>query len=169
LAYKIRAKHYLDTTDQNDTNEYIPQLYKKCVRLKFFNLTSTQLHTLKELKDSKDFIIQPSDKNLGPTILNYKNYVKQILEEHLLIPSYQRLSHTEAAHRIESTKQQLWESYHLHKNKPTQAEVKYFKRSLTGFYRNPIFYGMPKVHKSPLSFSSHQLHQQLFINFQHAA
>jgi hypothetical protein len=128
LAYKIRTKHYLNTTDRNDTNKYIPQLYKKIKgwnpppatlptenqlnkfeneikkaiqtnTLKhqiFFNLTASQLHTLKELKTVKYIILQPSDKNLGPAILDYEDYIKHILEEHLLTPSYQQLSHTEA-------------------------------------------------------------------------
>jgi len=42
--------------------------------------------------------------------------------------------------------------YNRYKNKLSQAEVNYYKRSVTGFHRNPIFYSMPKVHKSQLSF-----------------
>jgi len=128
LAYKIRTKHYLESTDRNEINEYIPQLYKKIkgwnpppatlqtehqlnnfqnnIRKaiqnntlkyqKFFNLTESQHITLKELKNSTDIIILPSDKNLGLAILDYKSYITQILNEHLLTPSYQQLSPTEA-------------------------------------------------------------------------
>jgi hypothetical protein len=123
-----------------------------CKRPKFFILTSSQLHTLTELKNTKDFIIQLSDKNLGPAILNFRNCIKQILQEHLLTTNYQKLSHDATLHRIESTKQQLRDAFNLHKDKLTQAEVNYFKRSFTGFHRNLVFYGMPKVHKSPVSF-----------------
>jgi hypothetical protein len=59
---------------------------------KYFGLTPPQLTTLKSLKNNTDFIIIPSDKNLGPTI----------------------------------------------------------NRSLNLKHRIPIFYGMPKVHKTPL-------------------
>jgi len=121
-------------------------------RRKFFNLTSSQLHTLTFLKKSKDFIIQPSDKNLGPTIMNYRNYIECILQEHLLTTNYQQLPNEAALYRIESTKLKLRNVFNLHKNKLTQAEVNYFTRSFTDFHRNPVFYGMPKVHKSPLSF-----------------
>jgi len=184
LAYKIRTKHYLESTNRNEINEYIPQLYKKIrgwnpppataqtehqldnfennikkailtntrKHQKFFNLTESQRTTLKELKNSTDIIILPSDKNLGPAILDYKSYITQILIEHLLTSSYQQLSPTEAKQQSEFTKTQLMNLYNHHKHMLSQAEVDYFKRSVTGFHRNPIFYGMPKVHKSPLSF-----------------
>jgi len=184
LAYKIRTKHYLESTDRNEINEYIPQLYKKIKgwnpppatlqtehqisnfennirkatlnntlkHQKFFNLTESQRKTLKELKKSTDIIILPSDKNLGPAILDRKSYITQILNKHILTPSYQQLSPTEAKQQTEFTKTQLMDLYNHHKNMLSKAEVDYFRRSVTGFHRNPIFYSMLKVHKAPVSF-----------------
>jgi len=126
---------------QNNTTE----------RKKFYNLTKTQANTLKLLKNSKEFIILPSDKNLGPTIMNYHHYVEQVLREHLLTPNYQHLSQTLAHNKIEDTKQKLKDLYRNNKNNLIQAEINYFKRSFGNFHRTPVFYGMPKVHKSPMT------------------
>lgn len=37
--------------------------------------------------------------------MNYQNYVRKVLSEHLLIPSYLHLPNTESKNRIETTKQ----------------------------------------------------------------
>jgi hypothetical protein len=36
-------------------------------------------------------------------------------------------------------------------NKLTKPELTYFQRSLSNFHRIPLFYGLPKVHKSPVT------------------
>jgi hypothetical protein len=71
---------------------------------KFYNITAKQATTLKLLKNSTEFIILPSDKNLGPTIMNYRHYVEKVLKEHLLTPSYQYLSQTIAINKTEDKK-----------------------------------------------------------------
>jgi len=62
--------------------------------------------------------------------MNYCHYVEQVLKEHLLTPNYQYLSKTTASNRIEDTKQKLRDIYNTNKNKISQAEVNFFKRSL---------------------------------------
>jgi hypothetical protein len=49
----------------------------------YTNLTSVQREVLKQLKQSKDLVILPTDKNLGPAILNRDQYITQVLSEHL--------------------------------------------------------------------------------------
>jgi hypothetical protein len=117
----------------------------------FRGLTPLQFKTLKELKNSQDFIILPTDKNLGPAILNRKDYITQVLSEHLLTNSYQNLPAELANHRITETKQLLKTLFYTHKNQLSQPEITYFERSFKARHRTPIFYGMPKIHKNPMS------------------
>jgi hypothetical protein len=41
----------------------------------YTNLTPSQRNTLYTLKHTKEFVIVPSDKNLGPAIINHVNYI----------------------------------------------------------------------------------------------
>jgi hypothetical protein len=83
--------------------------------------------------------------------MNYHHYIEQVLREHLLTPNYQHLSQTLAHNKIEDTKQKLKDLYRKNKNNLIQAEINYFKRSFGNFHQTPVFYGMPKVHKSPIT------------------
>jgi hypothetical protein len=80
--------------------------------LQSYILTIT--HTCRIEKIKKDYIIQPSDKNLGPAIMNYRNYITCILQEHIMTTNYQQLPKDSALHRIESTKQKLRNPFNLH-------------------------------------------------------
>jgi hypothetical protein len=116
------------------------------------NLTITQHQTMKALRENKDFIIMPTDKNLGPAIMNRDEYIKQCLTDHLLTPHYIQLTKKEALGRISYIRDLLTEIYNNHKKQLSQAETTYFTRSFKLNHRIPIFYGMPKVHKNPLTF-----------------
>jgi len=83
--------------------------------------------------------------------MNYRHYVEKVLKEHLLTPSYQYLSQTIAINKTEDKKWRLKDLYNTNKDKLSQAEIHYFKRSFGNFYWHPIFYGMRKVHKSPIT------------------
>ena len=52
------------------------------------NLTPTQQHVLNSLKNNPDYIIRPTDKNLGPAIMNRSIYKERVLTEHLLSDAY---------------------------------------------------------------------------------
>jgi hypothetical protein len=105
---------------------------------------------LKQLKQSKDLVILPTDKNLGPAILNRDQYITQILSERLLTPAYLQLSKETAMNKLENTKQLFLESYQTHEHLLSRAETEYFSRSFKNSHRIPTFYGIPKVHKTPL-------------------
>jgi len=92
----------------------------------------------------------PTNKNLGPAIMNRDTYIKQVLTEHLLTSSYLQRNSAIAASQISHTKQILIETLQTYRHSPTQPEVDFFTRSFTNKHRTPIFYGMPKVHKTPL-------------------
>jgi hypothetical protein len=59
---------------------------------------------------------------------------------------------TEATLRLQQTKQQLKDTYYTYKNSLSQNEQNFFNRSFKNQHHTPIFYGMPKVHKTPLKF-----------------
>jgi len=127
------------------------QLKLKNKHRNLLNLTPLQKYTMKLLKDNKDITIKPTDKNLGPAVLDTKLYIKQILEEHLLTSTYKQLSKDEATFRIDNLKTQLKNIIKENGNKLTASESAYFQRSLQHFLRLPILYGLPKVHKKPMS------------------
>jgi len=182
LAYRIRTKNYLLTTNKTQGEAYIPKLnvkfknwnsppapfmteehitlFEKKLRVAarvnnlesfmYTSLTPTQKLTLNKLKHSTEFIISPTNKNLGPAIMNRDAYIKQVLTEHLCMSSYLQINSTIAVHQIAHTKQRLIETFQAHRHTLTQPELDLFTRSFTNRHRIPIFYGMPKVHKTPL-------------------
>jgi hypothetical protein len=116
----------------------------------FSNLTPQQKETLHQLINNKDLIILPMDKNLGPAAINYEDYMKQILHEHLLTLNYERLSQSTASQRLLNTKNHLIKTFYRHKDLLSNAERLYFLRSFKNQHCTPIFYGLPKVHKKPI-------------------
>ena len=123
-------------------------LPKKCRS----NLTPTQYKLLQELKGNPDFIILPSDKNLGPAIMNRKKYMEKVLTEHLLSPAYRNMPPLEANVYLSQTRKSLQSLYRTHSSKLSIAERQYFERSFTETHRNPMFYIIPKVQKQPVKY-----------------
>jgi len=102
LAYSIRNKQYILENTQPKPIEYTPQLYiklkhwnpppatnqiedqlthfrkmmERAINHSTNNLTHKQKTLLRELKANKDFIILPTDKNLGPAIINPRRLYK---------------------------------------------------------------------------------------------
>ncbi len=113
----------------------------------FTSLTPNQKITLNELKQSTEFIIMPSDKNLGPAIMNREEYIKQVLTEHLLTPSYLKMNTNLATAQISHTKQLLITTFQTFKHTLSRPELDFFTRSFKNQHRTPIFYGMPRFTK----------------------
>jgi hypothetical protein len=127
------------------------KLSMKRSRTKLSNLTPLQAKTLKELKENDSIIIKPTDKNLGPALMNREDYIKQILQEHLVSDDYLQLTQTEANYKMETLKNTLKTTIDSSLHLLSKAEVTYFKRSLQIQHCLPVFYGLPKVHKTPIS------------------
>lgn len=121
------------------------------------NLTRHEQSVLSDLTSNPDVIIMPSDKNLGPVALDTSDYVNQVLQEHLLNEkNYQILSQRNALLKLNKASVSMWllisdicDSADL-----ASQELSFFKRAFAikqrdGF-RIAQFYGMPKVHKSPI-------------------
>jgi hypothetical protein len=115
------------------------------------NLNKLQNKTLKQLQNNNNFIIKPSDKNLGPAILNTDDYINMVLKEHLLTPAYSQLSKETALSQLSSTQSHLKNLINSNKCYLTLAEFTYFQRGFKLKHRIPLFYGLPKVHKSPVT------------------
>ena len=115
------------------------------------NLTKLQSKALYSLKNDKETIIKPTDKNLGPAVLDLDKYIKQILLEHLLTNDYKQLTKEKALQKMDNIKIALKNMIANNHGLLTKAELIYFQRSFQLQHRLPVFYGLPKVHKDPVS------------------
>jgi subtilase family serine protease len=75
-------------------------------------LTYYQQRALKELRIRKDVHICESDKNLGPTASNKKQYKIQIYKEHLSTEAYRRLMEEEATNMNAETNKMIRNLFH---------------------------------------------------------
>ena len=89
-------------------------------------------------------------KTLGPAVMNRDKYISQVLKEHLLTPTYLQLDSNIAYHRGLQTKERLIDTFQIFQHQLTKPEIDFFTRSFKETHRTPIFYGMPKVHKTPI-------------------
>jgi hypothetical protein len=135
----------------------------KTNKINLCNLMLPQLQTMQQLKMNKSFIIKPTDKNLGPAILDPETYVSKILSEHLLTKDYQHLTGTEATTAMATIKTKLKNIIDNNHLMLSKSEATYFQRSLQVRHRWPLFYGLPKVHKNPFYVTtSGKRHQRTF-------
>ena len=170
------------TDDGKDNEEYIPRLYipskwqppqapsnfeftfdnfdamitderRSLPWTRRFNLTPSQRNVLSELTQRPDLIVLPTDKNLGPCVIERKEYIDQVLKEHLLQKqNYEQLSPEIAKIELQKQRASFVSVYEKFKHTlPTRAEETYFSRAMTPEYLNstrvPQFYGTFKVHK----------------------
>ncbi len=116
-----------------------------------FNLTKPQLQTLWSLKNNKEFVVKPSDKNLGPVIMNTEDYIKMALIQHLLTTNYQQLPPQQAKNHLENIKNTLKNLLHDHKDTLTIAEQTFFQKKSTTTSQNSTFLWYPKSTQDPNS------------------
>jgi hypothetical protein len=95
------------------------------------NLTKEQNTILHQLKNNPDFIIMPSDKNLGPAIMNRDAYIDKVLTEHLLTDSYEFIPTETAEKKLKDNRNYLLHLYRSHKNSLKKAVQDYFERSFS--------------------------------------
>jgi hypothetical protein len=138
MAYSIRTKCQLDAIGLADNSNFEKQIYTKNkswnkIILKYTgrnlnNLTPSQRQVLNLLKHNKHLTIKPTDKNLGPTVMETAVYTKQVLTEHLLTKDYKQLSVTEAKNILAKFKNTLQKLISNNQDLLTKAELIYFKR-----------------------------------------
>jgi hypothetical protein len=114
------------------------------------NLTRLQAKLLRLLKDSSDFIIFPTDKNLGPAILERSEYINRALKDHLEDPlTYKQLPEIEATAAIAALAETLESFFEEHHKSFTKMDRTFLYRSLAVEDPFPHFYITAKVHKTP--------------------
>jgi hypothetical protein len=113
------------------------------------NLTLHQERLLKTLRKSDDFIVLPSDKNLGPCIIERCNYIKAALA-HLSDPdTYEELEKDEALQAIRTLRNNIMEFLTTFKDHFTKEDNTFLWRSLEVADHFSYFYITAKVHKKP--------------------
>jgi hypothetical protein len=117
------------------------------------NFTPSQQHILSESSKRQDLIVLPTDKNLGPCVIEKKLHIAQALKEHLLqTKNYKPLSQEAAMIELQNQKEAfLAICFKCKRTLSTRAEQTYFERAMTEEHLNaarvPQFYGTFKVHK----------------------
>jgi hypothetical protein len=137
-------------TSFEKTLSEVQRKYQPLIRQRSsLNLNALQLKTLQNLRHNTDFIIKPSDKNLGPVIMNTNDYIKLVLQEHLLTKAYTRLTQSEALQQIEHLQQTLKNLVYANVHLLSTAEKNFFLRSFKAQHRIPIFMDFRKYIKHP--------------------
>ena len=114
------------------------------------NLLKHQRCTLQHFQTDRTHIIFPSDKNLGPCIVERTTYINRVLHDHLLDPNtYQRLTEPEAADHIESIKYQVRTFLFTHHAAIKKTHHEFLRQSLKTKDPYSYFYVTAKVHKNP--------------------
>ena len=100
--------------------------------------------------DNPHFIVTPTDKNLGPAILERSVYKRRCLQDHLLdTTSYKQLTPEEAQSKLATARELMETLIRTHRHNLASHEITYFTRVFKLKCRTPQFYATPKVHKSP--------------------
>jgi hypothetical protein len=85
-----------------------------------------QQKALHALRKNNKLIIKPTDKNLGPALMDLESYVKQVLRKHLLTCDYTQLSQTEMNNRMSNIKSTLKDIITNSQDSLSKAEITYF-------------------------------------------
>ncbi len=114
------------------------------------NLFASNRLLIQTLKASQDHIVLPTDKNLGPAILERSVYKQRCLQDHLLdTTTYKRLEHWEADCQMHRATKAFEHLIKTNEKSLPDTETTYFKRCFEETRRLPQFYCTPKVHKKP--------------------
>ena len=113
------------------------------------NLLPLQRALLRDLKNSTSHIVMPTDKNLGPAVIERDVYTKRVFDDHLNDKNtYERLTENQADMYFKLLKEQL--SKFLQEQDLSKADFKFLQRSFEVKDPWSYFYLTAKVHKSPL-------------------
>ena len=114
------------------------------------NLLRHHESLLDSLRQSTTHIVFPSDKNLGPVIVERSIYIQRALQDHLLNKNtYKRLSPHEAHNAITTTIRSINWFLFQYRHLFTKQELKYLQQSLKVPEPHSEFYILAKVHKDP--------------------
>ncbi|MGL5935090.1 MAG: hypothetical protein ACRCZI_05660, partial [Cetobacterium sp.] len=119
-------------------------------RRRCHNLSTRSRKLLQMMEHNEDFIILPSDKNLGPAIMERKTYKRRCIKDHLSDEgTYRRLSQNEAAEHLQTAHASFYSLIQRNRKILPKSEYTFFLRAFEQSRRIPQFYCTPKVHKKP--------------------
>jgi hypothetical protein len=105
---------------------------------------------MKKLKRDPTIHICDTDKNLGPEEIGKQVYLKQVYEEHLTSSTYFRLNEKECKEFNNETRINIKCLIHAKCGIP-KAELTYLKIASNSLKCIHQLYGLPKLHKVPLT------------------
>ena len=116
------------------------------------NLSSSQLHLLKFLRNKDKFIIAKSDKNLGPCIIETERYIEFALKDHLNCRNtYKKLSRVSATTHMELVKKRVNKFLYQNRNILPKEAIRFIcQKTKECDDPFPKLYLLMKVHKQPL-------------------
>ena len=133
--------------------------FQKCLKshskhaLTSSNLPPHQRRALEFLRNNRDYLVIRCDKNLGPAIIERDQYIRLILRDHLSdVKTYTRLSKDEASQCDSTVRHHIRAWIESYATVLSKNERKFISHHLKLSEKDPfsVFYGMAKVHKTPL-------------------
>ena len=115
------------------------------------NLLRYQRMLLRTFRKHQEFIVVPTDKNLGPTIMERAQYIRRIQADHLSdLHTYRRLSKQEANDAISATHTAILALLDDQYSSFLDADSTFIRRSLDVSEPLSAFYALIKIHKDPI-------------------
>jgi hypothetical protein len=144
-----KASDHVELEISNFIGEYTKFFYTRLNPTR--NLTFYQEYALEELRADPRFRIVPTDKNLGPAILEILKYKQAIIDEHLLSASFKQINKEEANEIINLSRSKAY-SLTIEGAKLSAGEFGYLERAFKPSWRIAQLYGLPKIHKTTMKF-----------------
>jgi hypothetical protein len=138
IEFRARVSHFLKRLREQFRRRQVPS-----------NLSTFQASLLAKLLDSDDFQVLPSDKNLGPCIIERSEYILRTLDHLSDTTTYLQLSADEAERKVDATVALIDSFLFIHARAISFPDQTYLIRSLDVPDKFAHFYIMAKVHKSP--------------------
>ena len=128
------------------------------------NISQNELQALKNVKVEGKYVVQATDKNLGPCIMEKTKYIHRALNDHLLdSTNYNEITKEKAELIMVMLYKLILANFVDDKGDPTldKDSITFFERKLCGprdstgivqipaQLQLPYFYILPKVHKTP--------------------
>lgn len=109
------------------------------------NIPKSECNAIRSLQKDTSIVIKKFDKGRGVAILNKEDYQLEALRQ-LSGPQYKQISNDITANTSMEVKTLICD---MHKNKDISKEIFEYLNPDNNKVRTPIFYLLPKVHKTP--------------------
>jgi hypothetical protein len=118
------------------------------------NLLPYQQYLLRALRHSNMFIVVPTDKNLGPAVLEMTTYIQRSYSDHLSdATTYRQMTPDDFFAALRKVSDYLHDFLREHADAITKSDATYLRRHLTSISdrSHSAFYLLIKIHKNPWS------------------